>query len=202
MLCYVYTIVVAVGAGAVFAIPFALNYNLVNFFLFGISWIIIWVIWSYNGCVTLHYFPGYFFIICYYLKQRLDSIRIRLNTIRNKSKNEKTLIIRRLLEDYNDLCQKIYDYNKYWKKFLTISYLILLSIVCFLTYIVFITPGVKLILRIEYAIVFLGHLMIIFIITYSAASVSHFNPILYKNFCSFNVENCLPIDIKIKVKFF
>ncbi len=138
----------------------------------------------------------------------MDSIRIRLNDIQKKKKskfvaiNEKNLIIRRLLEDYDDLCQKIYDNSKYWKKFLTIDYLILLSIVCFLTYIVFITPGVKLILRIEYAIVLLGHLMIIFILTYSAASVSHFNPILYKNFCSFNVENCLPIDIKIKVKFF
>ncbi len=196
---------ITAGAVAAFALTFGMNYSLVNFFLFGISWTIIWSIWCYNVCITAYYFPGYFFIICYYLKQRLNSIRIGIYVIRYKSKrlglDEKILMIRRLLEEHNNLCQKIYIYNKYWKKYLTITYSIFLSVVCILTYVVFISSGLKWFLIIEYLIVLSAHLLLIFIITYSASTVSHFNDILYKNLCSFCTENSFPIDIKIKVRF-
>jgi hypothetical protein len=139
------------------------------------------------------------------LKQRLNSIRIGIYVIRYKSKrlglDEKILMIRRLLEEHNNLCQKIYIYNKYWKKYLTITYSIFLSVVCILTYVVFISSGLKWFLIIEYLIVLSAHLLLIFIITYSASTVSHFNDILYKNLCSFCTENSFPIDIKIKVRF-
>jgi hypothetical protein len=200
----VYIMSITVGALAIFGLAFGLNYKFSNFLLFGIPWITIWGIWCLNACMPSHYFPAYFFIICYHLKQRLNSIRIRLNIIRLKLKsltsNEKTLMIRSLLREHNDLCQQIYNYNKYWKKFLTIFYSIFMSIVCILTYVVFISPGLKWFLRIEYAIVLSGHLLVIIIITYSASSVSHFNRILNRNLCSFMVKNCLPIDIKMKVK--
>ncbi len=96
-------------------------------------------------------FSGYFFIVCYYLKIRLNSIKIELNILRTKSKsltsNAKILMIRRFLEDYDDLFQKIYIYNKYWKKYLTITFLIFVSIIYILTYIVFISCGLKLFVR-------------------------------------------------------
>ncbi len=205
MICCVYVLTITAGAVAIFAIPMVLNYSLANFFLFGITWTIIWIIWCYNVCIATYYFPGYFFIVCYHLKLRLNSIRIELNILQKKSKNlklnEKILMIRRLLEDYNDLCQKIDGYNKYWKYYLTITYSLFLAIVCILTYIVFISSGLKWFMRIEYSIVLSAHLLLIFTITYSASSVSQLNHILYRNFCSFCAENCFPIDIKIKVKF-
>ncbi len=204
MICCVYVLTLTAGAVAVIGLPMALNYNLVHWLLFGITWTTIWGIWCYNSCLIAFYFPGYFFIVCYYLKLRLNSIRIRLNIIRNKSKsiatNEKILMIRRLLEEHNDLCQQISNYNKYWKKYLSIAYSIFLSIICVLTYVTLIYPGLKWFLRLEYTIALSAHLLLIFIITYSASSVSHYNLILCKDLHSFCAKNSFPIDIKIKVR--
>jgi hypothetical protein len=182
-----------------------LNYSLVNWLLFGISWATIWTVWGHNISKIACYFSLYFFIVCYYLKQRLNSIRIGLNIISNESKssttNEKILMIRRLVEDHNDLCQQIYVYNKYWKKYLTITYLIFVSITCILTYVALISSGLKWFLRIQYLIGLWGHLLIIFIITHSASSVSDFNLILYKDLHSFCAKNSFPIVFKMKVRF-
>jgi hypothetical protein len=205
MICCVYDLTITVGAIVVLGLPMALNYSLVNWLLFGISWTTIWIIFLYNGCLDTFYFPGYFFIVCFYLKQRLSSIRIRLNIIRNESKssttNEKILMIRRLVEDHNDLCQQISSYNKYWKKYLTITYSTLLSIICILTYVTLISSGLKWFLRLQYLIVLSAHLLLIFIITYSASSISDFNLILYKDLHSFCAKNSFPIVFKIKVRF-
>jgi len=193
IICCVYILTITAGVLAVFGLAFALNYSLAYFFLFGISWAIIWGIWTYTGCVTLHYFPAYFLLICYHLKQRLNSIRIRLNDIRNKSKdltlNEKVLMIGSLLGEHNDLCQNIYCYNKYWQKYLTITYSIFLTINCILAYIVFIASRLNSFLRFEYAIVLSSHLLLIFIITFSATIVSDFNLILFKDMHSFCAKN-------------
>jgi hypothetical protein len=204
IICRIYILTITAGVLAVYGLAFALNYSLAYFYLFGISWAIIWGIWTYYGCITIHYFPAYFLLICYHLKQRLNSIRIRLNIVRNKSKgltsNEKILMIGSLVREHNDLCQNVYCYNKYWRKYLTITYSIFLTINCILTYIVFISSGLNSFLRIEYAIVLSSHLLLIFIITYSASIVSDFNPILYKEMNSFCAKNnSLPIDIKMKV---
>ncbi len=73
-------------------------------------------------------------------------------------------------------------------------------IICILSYVVLISSGLELFLRILYAIVLSAHSLLIFIITYSASSVSDFNHILYKNLCSFSAENYFPFGIKIKVR--
>jgi hypothetical protein len=205
MVCRVYVLTTTAGAVTVIGLTMALNYSLVHWLLFGITWTTIWAIWCYNACLIGFYFPGYFFIVCYYLKQRLNSIRIRLNIIRNKSKslatNEKILMIRRLLGEHNDLCQQISNYNNCWKKYLTIANSISVSLICVLTYVTLIYSGLKWFLRLEYIIVLSAHILLIFIITYSASSVSHYNLILCKDLHSFYAKNCFPIDVKIKVRF-
>jgi hypothetical protein len=187
----------------VFGAPMALIYSLTDILLFGITWTTIWMVWCYNACTVAYYYPGYFFIVCYYLKLRLNSIRIRLNVIRSKSKslpiNEKILMIRRLLEDHNDICQQISNYNIYWRKYLSITYSIFLSVICILTYVALIYSGLKWFMRIEYLIVLSAHLLLIFIITFSASIVSDYNLILYKDLHSICAENWFPIDVKIKV---
>jgi uncharacterized membrane protein len=203
MICCVYVLTICAGAVFVFGAPMALNYNLTNVLLFGITWAIIWIIWCYNASEVAYYYPGYFFIVCYYLKLRLNSIRIRLDVIRNKSKslltNEKILMIRRLLEDHNDICQQICNYNIYWKKYLSITYSIFLSVICILTYVSLIHSGLNWFMRVEYLIVLSAHLLLIFIITFLASIVSDYNLILYKDLHSFCAENCFPIKVKIKV---
>jgi hypothetical protein len=205
MICCFYVFTITAGAVVVIGLPMALNYGLVNWLLFGISWTTFWGIWSYNITKIIYFFAGYYFTVCYHLKQRLNSIRIRLNIIRNKSKilttKMKISMLRRLSEEHNDLCQQISNYNKYWKKYLTIAYSIFLSITCVLTYVTLIYSGLKWFLRIEYLIILSAHLLLIYIITYSAASVSDINLILYKDLHSICAKNCFPINIKIKVRF-
>jgi hypothetical protein len=204
MICCAFVSTITACTAAAIGITFALNYSQDNFLLYGISWTELWALSSYIACKTIYYFAGYYFIICYHLKQRLNSIRIRLNIIRIKSKsltsNEEILIIKSILQEHNDICQKIYFYNKYWQKYLTITYSIFLMIICILSYIVLISSGLELFVRIFYAIVLSAHSLLIFIITYSAFSVSDFNRILYKNLCSFSAENYFPFDIRIRVR--
>jgi hypothetical protein len=204
MICCAFILIITAGAMTGVGTFFALNYSQDNFLLYGISWTTIWGLWSYNAGKTIYYFAGYFFILCYHLKQRLNSLRIRLNIIRIKSKsltlNEKILMIKSILEEHNDICQKIYCYNRYWQKYLTITYSIFLMIICILSYIVLISSGLELFVRILYAIILSAHSLLIFIITYSASSVSDFNHILYKNLCLFITENYFPFGIRIKVR--
>ncbi len=203
MICCFYVSTLTAGGMFIIGIPMALNYSLIHWLLFGITWTTIWGIWLYNATMAAFYYPGYFFIVCYYLKLKLNSIRIKLNIIRNKSKslakNKKILMIRRLLEEHNDICQQISNYNIYWRKYLSITYSIFLSVICILTYVALIYSGLKWFMRIEYLIVLSAHLLLIFIITFSASIVSDYNLILYKDLHSICAENWFPIDVKIKV---
>ncbi len=202
MICCYYVISITTGSLIVGLLTFGLSYSLANFLVFGIPWTITWVIWCYNACITLYYFPGYFFIICYHLKQRLSSIEKRLKNFLKYSKKfsmrSKISMIRRLLRDHNNLCKQIDEYNQYWKKYLTLTYLIFVFLVCFLTYVVFISP-IKWFARIEYSVILLAHILLLMTITYSASTVSHFNEIIFRHLYSVCVRNRFPIFIKSKV---
>jgi hypothetical protein len=184
-------------------LTYGLSYNLAKFLVFGIPWIIIWSVWSYHSNKAAFYFPGYFFIVCYYLKLRLSSIDKRLKDFIKYSKHSlmrsKISMIRRLLKDHNNLCKQIDEYNQYWKKYLTVTYVIFVFLVCFITYVVFIS-AIKWYVRIEFTVVLSAHILLVLIITYSASTVSHFNEIIFRDLCSVCVENRFPIAIKFKVR--
>ena len=198
-----YVISVTFGYMAIIALVMGLNYSLFDFIVYGISWTIIWGIWCYHSTLAAFYFPGYFFIICYHLKLCLSSIEKRLKNFMKYSKHSsltlKISMIRRLLRDHNNLCKQIDEYNQYWKKYLTLTYIIFVSLVCFLTYGAFITP-IKWFLRIEYSVVLSAHILLVLIITYSASTVSHFNQIIFRDLYSVCVINRFPISIKLKVR--
>jgi hypothetical protein len=203
MISCCYVISITIGCSAAFGLAFGLNYNLSNFVVFGFSWTIIWGVWCYHSCEAIYYFPGYFFIICYHLKQRLSSIEKRLKNFikysKHSSMKSKISMIRCLLRDHNNLCKQIDEYNQYWKKYLTLTYLIFVFLVCFLLYIVFISP-VKWFVRIECSVALSGHILLLTIITYSASTVSHFNEIIFRELYSLCVINRFPISIKLKVR--
>ncbi len=135
------------------------------------------------------------------VKSSSDLDLATVNESKSLTISEKKSMITRLLEEHNEICEQISDYNKYWRKYITITYSIFVGVMCILTYVVFIFPGLKWIVLFEYQISFTAHLLLIFIITYSASSVSHFNHILYRNLCSLYAENCFSIGFKIKVRF-
>jgi hypothetical protein len=200
-ICSFYCLSISVGATFIIGITTFLNYSLVNFIIFGIPWSIIFGIFAYKASMSAYYFSGYFSIMCYYLKQRLNSIRKRLEIMpKSLSSDEKILRISRILDEHNDICQQIFHYNKYWKKFLTLNYSIFLLIICILSYVVFISPELKWPLRLEYSIILSAHLLFLFVTTYSASTVSHFNLILNRDLHSFCSEKHLTIDNKFKVR--
>jgi hypothetical protein len=170
--------------------------------VYGISWAIIWSIGAYHTSKAAFHFSGYFFIICYYLKLRLSFIDKRLKNFMKYSKGFplklKISIIRCLLRDHNNLRKQIHEYNQYWKKYLTLTYLIFISVSCFVSYVLFISP-IKWYLQIECSITLSAHILL-FIITYSASTVSHFNEIIFRDLYSVYVRNRFPISIKLKVR--
>ncbi len=204
LICRFYVISIPVGGMFVIGLPMLLNYSLVNIFIFGIPWVIIWGNFAYECCIAAYFFPGYFFIICYYLKIRLNSLRNRIEILlKNKRKaplKVRITKIKQILEEHNKLCQKIYGYNKYWKKYLSLNYLVFLGVICILSYVVFISTQVKWFLRIEYAIILSGHILLLMIETYSASSVSHFNHVLYRDLLSICAKDSLFTFVKFKVK--
>ncbi len=202
-ICCSYVISITIGYSAVLCLTFGLNYSLANFLVFGISWTIIWGVWCYHSCKAGFYFAGYFFIVCYHLKLRLSSIEKRLKDFikysKHSSMRSKISTIRRLLRDHNNLCKQIDEYNQYWKKYLTLSYLIFIFLACFESYNVFFSD-IKWFVRIEYSLVLSASILITLIITYSASSVSHFNEIISHDLYSVRVRNRFPIYIKLKFR--
>jgi len=186
----------------VIGLPMLLNYTFYNFIIFGISWDLIWIFWCYNACIAAYYFPGYYFITCYYLKFRLNSFEKRVKNFIKFSNHlpmrRKLLTIRRLLDDHNEMCHQIDDYNRFWKKYLTITYSIFITLICFITYTVFYS-SIKWYFHLQYCVVLSAHLLLITILTYSASEVSHFNHILFNEFNSIFAKNNFPINFQLKV---
>jgi hypothetical protein len=179
-----------------------LNYDIYDFILYGISWVIIWTVWCYYACIAIYWSPGYFFIVCYYLKLRLISFQIRLKTfsqrINRLSMKTKSFLIKGFVKEHNELCQQIFIYNKFWRKYLTIALTIFVLLICFLTYLIFIAP-MKWYFRLELLITLFGHILLVFIITYSASTISHFNSIIARDLYSICFNAKAPILEKLKV---
>jgi len=153
-------------------------------------------------CIGSYYFPGYYLITCYYLKLRLTSIEKRIKSLlkfsNHLSMRGKVSIIKRLLEEHNNICQQIDNYNQFWKKYLTITFSIYVTLVCFITYTVFYST-IKWFFRLEYCIVLSAHILLLTILTYSASSVSHFNHILFRELYSLLANKSFPIAHKLMV---
>jgi hypothetical protein len=179
-----------------------LNYDIYDFLLYGITWVIIWTVWCYYVCLAIYWPPGYLFIVCYYLKLRLISFQIRLKTfsqrINRLSMKTKSFLIKCFLKEHNELCQQIFIYNKFWRKYLTITLTIFVLLICFLIYLLFIAP-MKWYFRFELSIALSGHILLVFVVTYSASIISHFNSVIVRDLYSICFNAKVPIVEKLKV---
>jgi hypothetical protein len=201
-ICNKYIYSITVGAPIVLIIAMGFNYSVYDFCVFGILWTILLTVWTFLTSSTLYWPPGYFSIVCYYLKLRITAFRFKLNNFKTASGQPSLKIgsnfIQKILREHNNLCIKISEYNKYWKIFSTISIFIFIVIISFLSYLIFITR-LDLVFRIEFLIILSAHLLLLFIITYSASSISHYNKVLFCDLYSFSVKNKLQIHSKLMV---
>jgi hypothetical protein len=201
-ICNKYIYSITLGIIIVLIISIAFNYNTYDFCVFGILWIILWTVWGLLICYTLYWPPGYYSIVCYYLKLRITAFRLKLINFKaasgQRSLKIESLFLEKTLREHNNLCIKISEYNKYWKIYLTISVLIFILIISFLLYLIFIAR-LNYVLRFEYSIILSAHLLLLFIITYSASSISDYNKVLFHDLYSFSVKNKLQIHSKLKV---
>jgi hypothetical protein len=177
-----------------------MNLSLHDFLLYGIPWIIIWTVWCYTACSIAYWLAAYYIIICFYLKSRLNSIRIKIKNILSKNKSLRKSLFKQILKEHNDLCVKINNYNNYWKKYLSITILIYIISICFLSYLIFF-PTMIWYLRFEFVIVLSAHILLVVVLIYFASSISHFNYVLYRDLNSIYFNFNLRIDMKLKVSF-
>ncbi len=201
-ICHKYIYSIILGAIIVVMIAMGFNYSVFDFCVFGILWITLWGIWAFLISYVLYWPPGYFSIIGYYLNLRITAFRFKLNNFKTASGQPTLKIssrtIEKILREHNNLCIKISEYNKYWKIYLTISILILILIISFLSYLTLISR-LDFVLRIEFLLILSAHLLLLFIITYSASSISYYNKVLFRDLYSFSVKNKLEIHSKLMV---
>jgi hypothetical protein len=195
---YIYSI--TIGCFAVIILTFGMNLSLHDFLLYGIPWIIIWTVWCYTACSIAYWLAAYYIIICYYLKSRLNSIRIKIKNVLSKNKSLRKSLFKQILKEHDDLCVKINSYNNYWKKYLSITILIYIMSICFLSYLIFFPPIIWY-LRFEFVIVLSAHILLVLVLTYFASSISHLNDVLYRDLNSIYFNFNLQIDMKLKVSF-
>jgi hypothetical protein len=202
LICFQYFYSITIGCLIGSILTMALNYNIYDFFLHGISWIMIWTLWCYFAAYTAYWPPGYFCIICYYLKLQLNSIKIRLKVFilraNRLSLKERSLILKSILNEHNLLCQQIKSFNKYWKKYLTIKLILFVLIICFLSYLIFM-KSMKWFASLQFLIVMSAHLLLIFIITYSASEIPHSNSLIAKDLQLISAKIKLHLSNKLKV---
>ena len=114
--------------------------------------IILNTIWAYYIFNIVFYQILYFFILCRYLKIKLQNLNTTIRNITIEKKNSKIAKIKKLLHSLDALYRKINEYNvTYWSKFLFIIWL------CFGTIIVF---GIKMVIQDK--IIFIIKLTIIY----------------------------------------
>jgi len=195
---------VIIGCIPVLLYTFGSNLSLYDFLIFGILWTIFYPFYCYFSCSAAYWLPAYYYIVCYYFKLRFNSIQNKLKNLifQEKSSNlrKNLIIIKQILKEHNDLCQRIDSYNKYWRKHLTITSLTFIIEICFLSYVVFIAP-MYWSLQLEFALLLYIHILIVLVLTYSASTVSHFNYTIFRDFNSVYAKFDFPVSIKLRVSF-
>jgi hypothetical protein len=122
-------------------IPIALNCNtFTQMIIYGIPWSLLYVYGVYFFCSAIAWQITYFYLICYYLKLKLSSLRMigsKINNINSKPMahilfNEN--MVKYIMVSINKLYLEIQVYNNYWSKFAFLLYLYISTIVCLTLY--------------------------------------------------------------------
>jgi len=201
-ICFLYAHSIPFGCICLVFVSVVFNYTLYDLLIYGIPWVVLETVWAHIACYPLYLTPGQFFIVCYYLKLRLNSFRNKLaNVLLLSSKSTvrfRIRLIKDLLREHHQICLQLNDYNKYWKKYLTITLTIFILNICFLSYIIFIAK-VQLALRIEFELILSAGFLLVFILLYSASNISQINSEIPRQMHSVIARIKLPTMTKLKV---
>ncbi len=107
----------------------ASNYGLYNFLVFGIPWGFINTIGFHLLCANICYQVCYFYIICEYLRMKLENINEKIPKIiqNNRSKLRNSLILIKILDR---IYVEVEQYNIFWCKILLLFYICYVSLIC------------------------------------------------------------------------
>jgi ABC-type multidrug transport system fused ATPase/permease subunit len=194
------SVITLFGLFALFLI-FYKNYAFEDFLTYGIIWSFIWTVWVYYACVVIYWLPSYFYIICYYFKTQFRILENHIKLIKRSQNNilvlRKEALIMRFIKNHNEICRKLTNFNNFWQKYLSQTFMIFLTIILFLSYLYFFTnmPPIP---KFEFTIILSFHVLVIVILLYSSSSVSHVSITTYKLLQSIAVEN-FTVRSKLKV---
>ena len=112
--------------------PYYLRYSIYDTLVYGILNIFIVCTWARYATSIISYHGIYFYILCYYLKLKMNNLNIY---IKNISKSCKPLKISNMFRKIHSIYTEIHEYNEYfWSKYFLCFWLIMGSIVIFMLY--------------------------------------------------------------------
>ncbi|XP_054157217.1 uncharacterized protein LOC128955570 [Oppia nitens] len=100
-----------------------------------VFWSALMILWMFITTNMLYVTYIYFNSLCYYFKIRYEKINYDIETIivdasRMKS-SDRSALLYHILVEHNELCIKIFDYNRFWAKWLMSTYFFMGAQLCF-----------------------------------------------------------------------
>ena len=168
---------------------------------FGIYNAILLFFWANHYFNLFLYQFFVFYIICLYLKMKINSLNERLIEMKRR---KRFIRIRETLQSFDSLYLEINEYNTtFWSKFLILIWLIFSSqITLILNLILFLDINLALLLLFSYFLFLLIQIFLFVIFTASSVNTSANKSykILNSLFISYSKRNCRPLNVFTKLK--
>ncbi|XP_054163085.1 uncharacterized protein LOC128960939 [Oppia nitens] len=108
-------------------------------------WAIVLTIWCYFNSALIYISYGHFNTLAYYFRMRFHKVNEDIESIiapDNRMKpNERCATLHHVLNEHNELCIKIKQYNLFWSKYLVYTYFIFVAVICYTTFQAFFTSN-------------------------------------------------------------
>ncbi|CAG2161527.1 unnamed protein product [Oppiella nova] len=110
---------------------------------FALLWATILIVWVYYCTAYAYIGYGHFISLAYYFRMRFHKVNEDIESIiapDNRMKpNERCATLHHVLNEHNELCIKIKQYNVFWAKYLMYTYFMFVAIICYSTFQAFFT---------------------------------------------------------------
>ncbi|CAG2115416.1 unnamed protein product [Medioppia subpectinata] len=108
-----------------------------------ILWAVILTVWVYYCSAYAYIAYGHFISLAYYFRMRYHKVNEDIESIiapDNRMKpNERCTTLQHVLNEHNELCIKIKQYNIFWAKYLMYTYFMFVAVICYTTFQAFFT---------------------------------------------------------------
>lgn len=189
-----------------------------NYSIWTLVWSLIAGLWIYRCQQTIQASLMLFHQICYYIKLKLQKLH---EDFRRLSEEIDLNKLSTLLKDHNEICELIFECNKFWKIFISTNFGIVGPLILLSVHISIFSTNVLPVVRIAYFFMASTHILYATVTVLSASQVEHwvsfinslhivfYNHFLkisiyLKSYKSYNIlnsifQNGIPVSLSIKL---